>query len=149
MSKPNLSTTLISNAGTMLSLLTAGALMSTAMAADLTVTVSSVQKSEGTIMLAIYDSEGNYRKTERIAAREAAKKGDMTFNFPDLGVGTYAVMAFHDCNSNSELDTNLLGIPKEPWGGSLQGKSVFGAPGWADVKFELTDIGKSIDIKLN
>ncbi len=134
---------------TLLSLITASALASTAMAADLTVTVTAVKKAEGEIMLAIYDSEGHFRKTESIATRKAAKIGDMVFTFPDLAAGNYAVMVFHDCNSNGELDTNLLGIPKEPWGGSLQGKSVFGAPGWSDAKFELTDTGKSINITLN
>jgi len=73
----------------------------------------------------------------------------MVFSFPDLASGSYAIMVFHDVNSNDKLDTNLLGMPKEPWGGSLQGKSVFGAPGWNDTKFELTDAGKSIDIMLN
>lgn len=136
-------------AATLLSLLTASVFTSTALAADLTVTISSVEKSEGEILLAIYDSEETFRKTESIATSKAAKKGDMVFTFPDLIAGTYAVMVFHDCNSNGELDTNLLGIPKEPWGGSLQGKSVFGAPGWSDVKFELTDTGKSLDITLN
>ena len=58
-------------------------------------------------------------------------------------------MVFHDLNSNGKLDSNLFGIPKEPWGGSLQGKSVFGAPGWTDTQFELTDAGKTITIELN
>ena len=123
--------------------------LSTAAAADLTVTISSVEKAEGKIMLAIYDSEDNFRKTEKIATSKPATSGDMVFSFSDLTAGAYAVMVFHDRNSNGKLDTNLLGIPKEPWGGSLQGKSVFGAPGWADTQFELTDAGMSISITLN
>ena len=118
-------------------------------AADLTVTIADVAKAEGEIMLAIYDSENNFRKTETIAARKPATKGEMIFSFPDLTAGDYAVMVFHDRNSNGELDTNLMGMPKEPWGGSLQGKSVFGAPGWSDTRFELEDDGTSIIITLN
>lgn len=118
-------------------------------AADLTVTIADVAKAEGEIMLAIYDSENNFRKTEAIAARKPATKGEMIFSFPDLTAGDYAVMVFHDRNSNGELDTNLMGMPKEPWGGSLQGKSVFGAPGWSDTRFELEEDGTSIIITLN
>lgn len=122
---------------------------SSVIAADLTVTIADVAMAEGQILLAIYDSEGNFRKTESIAARKPATQGDMVFSFPDLTEGDYAVMVFHDRNGNGELDTNLLGMPKEPWGGSLQGKSVFGAPGWSDTSFELTDAGTSITIRLN
>lgn len=118
-------------------------------AADLTVTISPVKTESGAVNLAIYDSEGSFRKTETVATRKAAVKGDMVFSFPDLASGEYAIMVYHDINSNDKLDANLLGMPKEPWGGSLQGKSVFGAPGWSDTRFTLTNDGKSITITLN
>jgi len=71
----------------------------------------------------------------------------VTFN--GLDAGEYAVMVFHDVNGNDKLDTNLLGMPSEPWGASLQGKRVFGAPGWDDTRFSVADTNVSIAIKLN
>ena len=149
MKKLNFKAKAMSKAATLLSLLTASVLSSTVTAADLKVNISTIEKAEGEIMLAIYDSEDTFRQTESIASRRAAQPGEMVFSFPDLPAGTYAVMVFHDCNSNGELDANLLGIPKEPWGGSLQGKSVFGAPGWKDAKFQVPETGMSIEITLN
>ncbi len=133
---------------TLLPLLIASPICSSALAADLTVNISTVKKTTGEILLAIYDSKDNFRKTEIIANRKTAVKGEMVFSFPDLAVGSYAVMVFHDVNGNGELDTNLLGMPAEPWGASLEGKSVFGAPGWTDTRFELPEAGKSITVKL-
>jgi len=58
-------------------------------------------------------------------------------------------MVFHDVNENDRLDTNLLGLPSEPWGGSLQHKVNFRAPEWADTRFEIGDKNLLIDIVLN
>jgi len=58
-------------------------------------------------------------------------------------------MVYHDVNDNAKLDTNLLGLPTEPWGASLQGKRVFGAPGWKDTRFELSESDFSLTIRLN
>ena len=60
----------------------------------------------------------------------------MTVSFEDVPDGDYAVMLFHDIDGDETLDRNLLGVPREPWTGSLIGP-VFGAPGWDDVRFEV------------
>jgi len=66
----------------------------------------------------------------------------------DLPAGEYAIMLFQDLDSNEELDTNLMGIPREPWGGSLQGKTIMRAPEWNDVKFKI-DGDVTITVELN
>jgi uncharacterized protein (DUF2141 family) len=149
MTKYNTPKTALRTIAGITTLTAASVFFSSATAANLTVTIADVATAEGEIMLVIYDSENNFRKTETIATRKPAIKGNMVFSFPDLTAGDYALMVFHDRNGNGELDTNLMGMPKEPWGGSLQGKSVFGAPGWSDTRFELADDGTSITITLN
>lgn len=134
-------------------LTTSAILLSTALAmpvsaADLTVSVEKIERFKGTIMLALYDSEGSFQKTALAMANRAAEQAQMQFSFSDLAPGEYAVMAFHDVNDNKKLDANLLGIPKEPWGGSLQGKTLFGAPKWSDAKFELSEQNLQISVKL-
>lgn len=118
-------------------------------AAELVVKVATVEQATGKMMISIYDSESNFRETVAADTSRAAIKGEMKFSFPDLATGDYAIMVFHDLNDNGKLDSNLLGLPKEPWGGSLQGKSVFGAPKWSDTQFNLTDAGLSVSITLN
>lgn len=124
-------------------------MVSQANAADLTVTVGPVETATGDVMLAVYNSKDTFRETVLTAKRAAATLGEMVFTFSDLEVGEYAVMVIHDVNGNDKLDTNLMGMPKEPWGGSLQGKRVFGAPGWDDTRFSLADTDVSLSITLN
>jgi len=120
-----------------------------AYSADLNITITSIEESQGQLMLAIYDSKSTFGKTFLNGQSKMAVAGDMTFTFPDLPTGEYAVMVYHDQNNNGELDTNLLGIPTEPWGASLQGKRVFGAPSWKDTKFEVSDENFSLTVALN
>lgn len=119
-----------------------------ALATDLTVTVGPVKEASGHVMLAVYDSKETFRDTVLTAQRAPAVEGEMVFTFPDLEAGEYAVMVIHDINGNDKLDTNLLGMPSEPWGGSLQGKRVFAAPDWDDTRFSIADDDVSLAIAL-
>ena len=119
-----------------------------AQAAELTVNIQGVARAEGTLQIAVYDSEAKFRKEMFRAIKLPAAAGTMTLRVPDLPAGDYAVMVFHDLNGNDKLDTNLLGIPKEPWGASIGEKSVLGAPGWNDARITLTDAGASVTINL-
>jgi len=49
--------------------------------------------------------------------------------------GVYAVAAIHDRNGNGRLDTNLLGMPKEPYGFSRAARGRFGPPSFEDAAF--------------
>ena len=42
-----------------------------------------------------------------------------------------------DLNKNKKLDTNFLGIPKEPYGFSNEKKGRFGPPKFKEVSFKL------------
>jgi uncharacterized protein (DUF2141 family) len=57
--------------------------------------------------------------------------------FSALKKGVYAYTFFHDLNKNKELDTNFLGIPKEPYGFSNEKKGRFGPPKFKEVSFTL------------
>ncbi|MEM7376457.1 MAG: DUF2141 domain-containing protein [Pseudomonadota bacterium] len=120
----------------------------TASAADLTITLDPVADSDGTVMLALYSSASSFRETLHAAQQAPAIAGTMQFTFSNLAPGDYAVMVMHDRNGNGELDTNLLGLPREPWGASLQGKRVFGPPGWEDTRFTVPADGYALSITL-
>ena len=67
-----------------------------------------------------------------------------------LGEGRlYPSPVFHDVNGNGEMDTNLLGLPLEPWGVSNNAKSNFGPPSWEDIRFEIPAAGTQQTIELN
>ncbi len=118
-------------------------------AADLVIKISPVEKAAGKMMVAIYDSKDSFRKSTAQASAMPATTGKMQFTFANLTAGDYAVLVYHDINDNGDLDTNMLGLPKEPWGASLEGKVLFGAPSWRKTQFTLDDDGKTISIFLN
>ncbi|MFK7891616.1 MAG: DUF2141 domain-containing protein [Granulosicoccus sp.] len=116
--------------------------------AELDITVSNIQVSRGRIMLGIYDSKESFNRKMRHVENLQARKGEMTFRFPNLPTGEYAVMVFQDLNESGKLGTDLLGRPTEPWGASMRDKPSFRAPTWSDVCFSLTEDGLSLTIEL-
>ena len=54
-----------------------------------------------------------------------------------LKSGKYAFKYFHDENSNSKLDKNWIGIPKEGFGFSNNAAGAFGPPSFEKTIFEL------------
>lgn len=121
-----------------------------ASAADVTIEIKNVESSEGQINVAVYDNEAGLNEGSSYRAiRQAAVEGTMEIVFKDMPAGEYGVMLYQDLNGNEKLDSNLLGIPKEPWSASLLGRSVFGKPGWADINFKLPDAGDRISIDMN
>ncbi len=56
--------------------------------------------------------------------------GVMTARFEAVPAGWFVIAVLHDEDSNKEMATNVLGIPKEPYGFSQNPKSRFGPPSW-------------------
>ena len=56
-----------------------------------------------------------------------------------LPPGEYALSIFYDKNDNGELDTNFIGIPKEPVALSNNARPSFGPPKYKDAVFTLGD----------
>ena len=120
-----------------------------AIAADLTLELSGISSEEGMIRVAVYNNEADFTGKRVFRAMALRPLPDaMPVRITDLPAGQYAIMLFHDLNGNEKLDTNLLGIPSEPWSASLLGRSVFGAPTWSDVEFTLDAADKLVQIGL-
>lgn len=124
-------------------------LTTSAVAADVTLEITNVESAQGNLRIAVYDNETNFKnKSIYRTVTQPAVSGTMEIILTDVPMGEYGVMLFHDVNSNEELDSNLLGIPREPWSASMQGRSVFGPPGWDDINFTLPDAGDRIVIDM-
>lgn len=116
----------------------------------LKVEISSIRKAQGKLWIAIYRPGekfgGDNPGMHKIVPVNSMKNKILEFNLPE---GTYAIAIFHDVNNNEELDKNLVGIPKEPYGFSNNFKPRFSAPQFKDCSFELPAQGKQISIELN
>jgi len=114
-------------------------------------TFTNLQEARGQLYVAVYDSEQDFLQTDKILAKSITavrQAGSMDIYLPDLKAGKYAVSCFHDLNNNGKLDTNLFGIPTEPYGFSNNARPRFRAPSWKEAKFEWQEGNKVASIRL-
>jgi len=116
--------------------------------APLEVTVTGAKQLTGSLRIAIFNSADTFQKDPHRGMSIPVDSDTIEFTVDDLNAGEFAIMLFHDIDSNEKMKTNLIGMPREPWGASLQGTSVFGPPKWKDVVFTHSDSGTSITIEL-
>ncbi len=116
---------------------------------NLHVIVTNIKQSEGSIQLAIYNSEETFMKdalsTQTV---KADTSGTVLVVFSDLPYGDYALSIFHDINDNEELDTNFMGIPKEPFGFSNNSMGAFGPPSFEKASINVKEPDTQTGIKL-
>ncbi len=66
-----------------------------------------------------------------------------------MPAGTYAVGVFHDEDNDGEMDTSIVGRPREGWGVSNDvPPRRFGAPEFAPSSFEFDGTRKTIRVTL-
>ncbi len=63
--------------------------------------------------------------------------GETVITLQDVPVGTYAIEAYQDLNSNGKMDSNFLGLPKEPYGFSRDARPWLSRPAFSRVKFDV------------
>ena len=112
--------------------------------------VENVKKSQGKIMLAIYAEEENFLSEViyRGVHQEVTQSGEVRVEIADLPYGTYAICLYHDVNSNEELDTNFMKIPKEPYGFSNNARGIFGPPKYKNAQFMFSATEQEIRIEI-
>lgn len=106
----------------------------------LTVEVSNIKSNKGTIMIALFKGEAGFPKDDTKAIKKITvtiKDKKATITFTDLKAGEYAFALFHDENGNSEMDSNMFGIPKEGYGFSTNFKPILSAPDFDEADFKI------------
>ena len=118
-----------------------------AQAAEIQLTVSNIQVAQGSIQIAVFNSEETYNSGKPVISKSIQVTGDqLDISFPELTDGDYAIKLLHDENDNGKLDTNLVGMPTEGYGFSNNGGR-FGPASYADAHFTVAG-DTSISIKI-
>jgi len=95
----------------------------------------------GKVYIAVYDNDDDWLGDDVFASREvdieSAREGELVSTELLLPPGEYAITIFYDSNGNGELDTNFIGLPKEPIAMSNNAKPRFGPPKYEDAAFEV------------
>lgn len=106
----------------------------------LTVVVDGIEKTSGSVLIAVYDSTG-FLKKPVYAGMVKVEEGqeEVAIVFENIAAGEYAVSLFHDENGNNQLDTGVYDIPTEKTGFSNNAKGKTEPPTFNACKFEMTE----------
>ncbi len=118
---------------------------------NITVTVTSLENTEGQIRAALYNrAEGFPNDNNKIfkSVSVPAEKPKTVLVFENVPYGDYAVALLHDKNENGKMDSNVFGYPQEGYGVSNNQLPTFSAPNFAEASFPLQEADKKILINL-
>ena len=114
----------------------------------ITLNFQGMKSDKGNLYVAIYNKEDNFLKKAIKGTIIKIENKKATVTLKEIPSGIYAVSAFHDSNDNKKMDTNFIGIPKEPTGMSNDAKGFMGPPKYKDAKFNVTkDTTLTINVK--
>lgn len=114
----------------------------------LVVKVTNIKSNKGDIGVAVSNSEKTFLGKPMVNKSQKAKEGELVFEF-EVPNGTYTVSVMHDENKSGDLDKNFIGIPSEPYGISMDGRSNFGPPSYEDAVFAITDKDVKLTIEVD
>lgn len=103
----------------------------------ITIEFTGMKSDKGDVYVALYDEKKYFLKKEYKGAIVTVTNKKASAIFTNVSSGEYAISAFHDVNDNNKLDTNFIGIPKEPIGISNNAKGFMGPPKFRKSKFEV------------
>lgn len=118
-------------------------------AADLTINFNDIQAKQGELYVVMYNSAAQFEAGKEHFYSHMIKvtANSHTITVNNVPSGDYAVMVFQDLNNNQQLDSNMLGIPKEPYGFS-NNPTLYGPPSYKALKFAMNDQAQTIDIRV-
>ena len=116
----------------------------------LVVNLEGVKEATGNLRATLYRESDAFRKEDKAFKLLSlpASKGTVKLVFAELPPGRYAVMAYHDEDSDQKLKLRFGMFPLEGYGLSNNPK-VSGPPKFADSAFDVAGAETSISIKLN
>lgn len=124
-----------------------------ASAGTLRVEVLNIQSDKGQIGCSLFAKPDGFPSDAKKALKStfvASKNKKATCMFSNVKPGTYAVSIMHDLDKSGDLETNLVGRPKEPWGVSNDAPAErFGPPKFEAAAFKYTGSATTLKIKLH
>jgi uncharacterized protein (DUF2141 family) len=117
----------------------------TAQNKTITATVLNISSDEGIVKFALFNKT-NFRLKPLQSEIGNIENGKTTITFKEVAAGEYAIVCYHDKNSNDKMDFQPNGMPLEAYGSSNNVMN-FGPPRFDDAKFIVIDKNVSLEIK--
>lgn len=83
---------------------------------DVEIVITGIKENSGTIVISIHNSVESFNKRLPYRTVKLAANGEKAVYHIPLESGDYAFCVYHDVNNDGKLNTNAIGIPKEPFG---------------------------------
>lgn len=115
-----------------------------------TIQINELQEATGQLHIAVFEDEKGFLKTKKaifLKIVEVSNTSARKLNIDDLDAGDYAIAIYHDVNNNGKLDTNILGIPKEPYAFSNNSGKKWKKPSFDDAKIVID--GNPLTVEFN
>jgi uncharacterized protein (DUF2141 family) len=107
----------------------------------LTVEVTGLKDATGNVYIAVYNSDSTWLSDTTVLSKKLvisdALDGELVRTELQMPLGDYALSIFYDKDDDGQLDTNFVGMPKEPIALSNNAVAKFGPPKYADAVFTL------------
>lgn len=114
---------------------------------SLRINVTGIKKVSGKIGLCLITDKSEFLSDCSYYREFEVEGKTLAIELKDIKANTYAVTIYHDANSNGELDTNFIGLPKERYGFSNNPSTRFGPPGFSKCLFTV-DKNTQIEMRL-
>jgi len=101
---------------------------------SLSVEIVELESNKGFVIVDLLDTEEESVRDTTVSISD----NRCLIVFKDVKKGQYAIRCFHDENSNEEMDTNFIGIPKEGVGFSNDAMGKFGPKDFSEWLFEVS-----------
>jgi uncharacterized protein (DUF2141 family) len=114
----------------------------------LTIQVNKVQK-KGTLYVSVCTKSAEWSDNGKYTFKYEPVIGQSNnFEINTIPNGEYAIALYQDQNGNGKLDTNLFGLPTEPYAFSNNKVPVFSEPSFEKCKFQFNKQNQQIIINL-
>lgn len=116
-----------------------------------TLVLSGLSPNEGPLWVTVFSGKKAWLKDalkELEFPREVTADTQVQEVQFQLGPGEYGLSVYHDLDSDGELKTNFIGIPREPVGMSNNAAASFGPPKYKDARFVVADQPLTLEITL-
>jgi uncharacterized protein (DUF2141 family)/Flp pilus assembly protein TadD len=115
---------------------------------DLKVEIVGLKSTEGQLRVALFDSEAAFLKNPVSASVVSIEQSQGHWQANSLRCGFYALAVYHDRNGDGKLNSNMLGIPLEPYGFSNNARGILGPPSFQDARFQVASPQTRIVVSL-
>lgn len=125
-------------------------LITSAAAADLTISVSGIRAGRGEIVARLYLDAKGFPSNPKLAVAEAkapatSSAATLFMNIPNAG--RYALIVIHDVNSDGAMEKTFLGLPEEGYGVSNNPRPLL-VPLFSEAAFDIQGGAHSIEVEL-